>query len=221
MKPRALFACVLLLAASALAQSKGIKPRATPDAFPVSAQTETVVIGAAQLSAPQVRHTFASPELGKGYIVVEIGLFPKNGEFELDPANLTLAIEGTKTVLHAANPQAIGAVLQKPGGRDVTLYPVATVGYESGRDIYGQRQSGVTTGAGVGVGLDPKQPKSDADRRVMETELKVKALPSGTFEKPVAGYLYFPVSGVKKVKYIQQYSDAHGSAATPLPETGK
>ena len=221
MKPRALFACVLLLAASALAQSKGIKPRANSAAFPASAQTETLDIGAAQLSASQVGHTFASPELGKGYIVVEIALYPKNGELKLDPANFTLAIESTKTVLHAASPQAIAAVLQKPGGRDVTLYPVATVGYESGRDIYGQRQSGVTTGAGVGVGLDPKQPKSDADRRVLEAELKDKALPSGTFEKPVAGYLYFPVSGAKKVKYILQYSDAHGSAAMPLPEPGK
>ena len=221
MKPRALFACVLLLAASALAQSKGIKPRANSAAFPASAQTETLDIGAVQLSSPQVGHTFASPELGKGYIVVEIALFPKNGELKLDPDNFTLAIEGTKTVLHAVSPQAIASVLQKPGGRDVTLYPVATIGYESGRDIYGQRQSGVTTGAGLGVGLDPKQQKSDADRRVMETELKDKALPSGTFEKPVAGYLYFPISGAKKGKYILQYSDAHGSATIPLPEPGK
>ena len=83
MKPRALFACVLLLAASALAQSKGIKPRANSAAFPASAQTETLDIGAAQLSASQVGHTFASPELGKGYIVVEIALFPKNGELKL------------------------------------------------------------------------------------------------------------------------------------------
>lgn len=124
MKARALYACVLLLAASALAQSKGIKPRPNPDGFPASAQTETVVIGAAQLSASQVGHTFASPELGKGYIVVEIALYPKNGELKLDPANFTLAIESTKTVLHAASPQAIAAVLQKPGGRDVTLYEV-------------------------------------------------------------------------------------------------
>jgi hypothetical protein len=221
MKPYCSFACVLLLAGSALAQSQGIKPRANADAFPASAQTELLVIGTAQLSAAQVGHAFASPELSKGYIVVEIAVYPKQGEFELDPADFTLRIENSKTVVHAASAQTASAGAAKPGGRDVTLYPVATIGYESGRDIYGQRQSGVTTGAGIGVGLDPKQPRSDGDRRVMETELKDKSLPSGKFEKPVAGYLYFPLSGAKKVKYILEYRDAHGSATLALPEPGK
>lgn len=221
MKLRTFFACVLLLAGVALAQTQGIKPRANADAFPASAQTELLAIGAAQLSATQVEHTFASPELGKGYIVIEIAVYPKKGELKLDPADFILAVKDTKTVLHAASPQAIAAVLQKPRGRDVSLYPVATVGYESGRDIYGQQRGGMTTGGGVGVGIDPKPQKSEADRKVMETELKDKSLPGGSFEKPVAGYLYFPISGAKNAKYILEFSDAHGSATLPLPEPGK
>jgi hypothetical protein len=217
-KLRTLFGCVLLLAEIALAQAQGIRPRVNPDAFPASAQTELLAIGAAQLSGTQVAHAFASAGLSKGYIVVELGVYPKNGEFKLDPANFTLRIENSKTVLHGTSPQAVAAVLAKPVGREVTLYPVATIGYESGRDIYGQRQSGVTTGVGIGVGLDSKQPRSDDDRHVMETELKDKSLPSGNIEKPIAGYLYFPISGLKKAKYILEYSDAHGSAALPLAE---
>jgi hypothetical protein len=218
MKLRALSVCLLLLAGMALGQAKGIKSRADVAAYAASAKGQFLTVGAAQLSSQQIKNSFASPELGKKYLVVEIGVYPKTSEFKLDPDNFTVKVEGTKTVLRAASPRAIAAVLQKPGGRDVSLYPVATVGHESGRDIYGQPRSGVTTGAGVGVGLDPKPQRSDADRQVMETELAEKSLPSGTFDKPVAGYLCFPLSGAKDAKYILEYSDAHASLALPLAD---
>ncbi len=221
MKLQAVFACVLLFTGMATAQKKGIKPRADASAYPASVQAEALTFGAAQLSPQQVKNTFASPDLSRNYLVVEIGVFPKRSSFQLDPDNFSVAIEGTKTVFRAASPQAIAAVLQKPGGRDVTLYPAANIGYESGHDIYGQPRGGLTTGVGVGVGVDPKPQRSDADRKVIETELRDKSLPSGSFDKPVAGYLYFPVSGDRNGKYILEYSDGSASLNLPLGEREK
>jgi hypothetical protein len=208
-------ACLLLLAECVLAQGKGIKPRTNPSDFPANATSDGLTVAAAQLSATQVAHAFAT-DLHDGYIVVEVAVYPPNGEITIDPDNFFLHVEGSKTVLRPAAPDTIAAILQKPTGRDVTLYPVATVGYESGP--YG---NGVTTGVGMGVGISAKEQKSDADRKVMETELSDKALPSGTFAKPVGGYLYFPVSSTKKARYVLSYNEGELNLSIPLPQAPK
>jgi hypothetical protein len=45
---------------------------------------------------------------------------------------------------------------------------------------------------------NPPPGASDADRRVMATELEDKALPEGEARRPVAGYLYFPLPEARK-----------------------
>lgn len=104
------------------------------------------------------------------------------------------------------------------GPADLVVYPSATIGYESGGAVYdpvtGRRRTGGgwVTGAGVGVGMGgpgqqpsngggnplPPPGASDADRRVMATELEDKALPEGEARGPVAGYLYFPLPEARK-----------------------
>lgn len=102
------------------------------------------------------------------------------------------------------------------GPGDLVLYPSATIGYESagGIDPTGRRRTngGWVTGGGVGVGMggnggggnnpQPQAPPppgaSDADRRVMATELEDKALPEGETAQPVSGYLYFPLPEDRK-----------------------
>src|SRR5437667_382235 len=88
----------------------------------------------------------------------------------------------------------------RPRESDISVYPTATIGYESGTDSYGRRRGGVYTAAGVGVGVGddprtvapPRPASTDRDRTTMEKELADKALPEGKTTRAVAGYLYFP-----------------------------
>jgi hypothetical protein len=202
---------LLLAGASGMAQT-GVRPRSQPSDYPASGRHTEFSIGAAQLSDTEVQRAFATG-LNHGYVVVEVGVFPAGGTaVEITPDDFALRIADSKTVLRPVRPQTIAANLQKnpPTQRDITINPVASIGYESGsRDVYGNRYpGGTTTAVGVGVGIGGSRPASTAaDRQVMETELKDKELRDGRTEKPVAGYLYFPRTTRQKVVYQLEYKD--------------
>jgi len=217
----ALSALLLLAGASGMAQT-AVRPRSQPSDYPVSVRSTEFAMGAALLSDLEVQHAFAT-ELNRGYIVVEVGVFPLPQQAKGGPAGVTpvevklddfaLRIAGSQTVLRPVRPRTVAADLQKnPATKhDVTINETTGIGYTSGgRDIYGNRYpGGITTAVGVGVGIGESQPAStDADRRVMETELKDKELPEGRTEKPVGGYLYFPrPARQKKVAYQLEHKD--------------
>ena len=210
-----LLARALLLLATAFAVAQ-TGPRSRPADYPASERRTEFSIGAAPLSEVQARRAFAT-DLNRGYIVVEVGMFPEGGiPVEIKTDDFSLRIAGSKTVLRPAPPQTIAAALQKnpPTQHDVTIYQTSGIGYETGgRDIYGNRYpGGLITSEGVAVGIGESQPAStDADRRVMETELKDKQLPQGRADKPVGGYLYFPRPAKQKAKppaaYQLEYKD--------------
>lgn len=66
-----------LIALSAPPNS-GIKPRPSPQDYPVYEQSSSATYAAAALSKEQVKNSFAT-NLSSGYIVLEIGVFPGNG----------------------------------------------------------------------------------------------------------------------------------------------
>jgi hypothetical protein len=175
------------------AQDPGIAPRPSASDFPAHSERANVSVGAALLTPEEIRHAFAT-DLAKNYMVVEVALYPSQ-PVAVKRSEFTLVVPGTHNALRPLAPRTTAAAVQKrnASGRDVTLYPGANVGYESGP--YGR---GVDTGVGLGVGIGaPGQDRpaaSDADRRVMEQELSDKSLPEGSFSKPVAGYLFFPLS---------------------------
>lgn len=200
------------LAVLAAPPTRGIRPRPTPKDYPAHEHAANTAYGAAALSKEEVKNTFAS-DLAKGYIVVEVGVFPsKTQTVDLEPDNFLLRIGGTGDMIRPASGDTVASVLQRKNTprpsspSDVTVYPSVGVGYESGPDIYGRRQSGWTTSAGVGVGPQgpaypgpgPAPGSTDRDRQVMATELADKALPDGPATAPVAGYLYFPAPSKKK-----------------------
>jgi hypothetical protein len=184
----------------------GSRPRTNVTDYPVHADVENVAVGAALLTAEQVRANFAS-DLNRGYLVVEVSAYPRiGGGIELARRDFVLKSADGSNVARPADPKTVAAILQKAAGsdRDVTLYPSVGIGYESGPRVYdpvngGTRGGGLTTAAGVGVGVGPSRSgTSEQDRRAMEMELSEKGLPEGKASKAVSGYLYFPVSGKKK-----------------------
>src|SRR5262245_12466143 len=201
--------CTLLAAfpLALLAETQdGIPPRSSAADYPSHAEAEGVAVGAALLTADQVRHNFVS-DLNRGYLVVEVSAYPNVSEaIELARHHFVLrTAEGTH-LSRPADPKTVAAVLNRTAGsdREVTLYPSVGIGYESGPRVYDPvtgtpRGSGLSTSAGVGVGVGPSQSgASEKDRRAMETELFEKGLPDIKTSKPVSGYLYFPVTGKKR-----------------------
>ncbi len=209
MKHAIVCSVLLLLCLPAAGQTRGLKPRAGAGEYPASRRLKSFTIGAEQLSNVEVAHTFAA-DLDHRYIVVEVGIYPAPAETPtIAAADFMLKPMGTKQVIRPASPQTIAEVLhRKPtSAREVTLYPAGSVGYETGsRDPYGNRYpGGMNTSVGVGVGIDKKEKgATDADRQVIATELRDKALPEGEAKQPIAGYLYFPVA-TKASKTVVSY----------------
>jgi hypothetical protein len=213
----------ILMTVAALCPAQGLKPRPQPSGYPVQQSAEGAILGAALLSPGTVARTFAS-DLNRGYVVVEIAVYPKpGGSFEVSAQDFLLRVAGTTVTARAVRPKAVAAVLQKtaPADRDIDVYPTTGVGYETGGydPMTGRRRGGWVTSTGVGVGVGGRRPAStDRDRRTMETELSEQGLPEGKADKAVAGYLYFPMrSGKKPVTYELQYLGPTGTVTLALP----
>jgi hypothetical protein len=210
--------------------TRGIRPRPSPQDYPVHEQAVNTTYGAAALSKQEIRNSFAS-NVANGYIVLEVGVFPaKAQKIDLEPDNFLLRIGGTGDLIRPASGDTVASVLQRKNTprpsspSDVTVYPSVGVGYESGPDIYGRRTSGWTTAAGVGVGVGQQGPpyagpapgSTDRDRQVMAAELADKQLPDGTADAPVAGYLYFPVPSKKKLSGVYELDYDNGGKTVRL-----
>lgn len=199
-------------------------PRASAKDYASSKLEPQYSIGAKLLSKTQVQASFATP-LASRYLVVEVGFYPADGKsIDLQRSNFSLRSDDGKSSVTPASPEEIASILQKTtkGGRDVTLYPTANVGYESWPVYTGngvKRVGGPVYGAGVGVGLDPKtaQATTDSDRKTMETELGDKELKSGDVTSPVAGYLYFPMTSKEKA-FELQYRGSDKTTSLTLTE---
>ena len=188
--------------ASFAADQPELKPLSSAKEYPSSKYQANYSLGAKKLSKEMVHKTFAT-DLRDSYVVVEVAVYPENGKsLDVNRSDFTLRVKGTQDVLRAAGPAEVAAYAQKrpAKNRDVAVIPTAGVVYENYPDAYGNRHSGVATEAGVGVAVGSAYPtaSTDKDRQVMETELRDKGLPEGKIDKPVAGYLYFPVDNKSK-----------------------
>ncbi len=188
----------------------GIRPRGSSADYPAHESAGGITVGAAMIPAERARKLFATDLNGGGYLAVEVGVYPEAGkEAAISADDFLLRSISSGDTVRAASARAIASILQqknapKPGkASDVTVYPSANIGYESGGydPVTGRRTRGVYTGAGVGVGVgEPRPPgpaSTDRDRVTMQQELEDKGLPEGRTSRAVAGYLYFPKLSTK------------------------
>lgn len=217
-------AVMLLVIASVAQQPKGIKPRSAPENYPAVNIQPNLTVGTLRLSDSQIRKTFVA-SLGRKYIVLEVGAFPKS-EVLLSPQDFLLVVREQKDEIRAANPDTIAGQLAKEeakGNKDVSVSPVVGVTYGSGSDPYGPSYGGRGWGTTTGVAVQrggggQRDPKTiEADRKTMAAELKDKQLPDGSTAKPVAGYVYFPVPDNPKVTLALEYRGPAGNFTIPLP----
>ncbi|MBZ5618516.1 MAG: hypothetical protein LAQ69_07315 [Acidobacteriia bacterium] len=230
--------CVALvfLAAGLLpaGDSGGIRPRGNPTDYPAHQTGKGVTIAAAVVAPEQVAKLFATDLNRGGYIVVEVAVYPEaGGEVAVLSRDFLLRIGSDPTTARPVSAQTIASALQRknappkprsPG--DVTVYPTATIGYESG-SYNGQRRGGVYTAAGVGVGIGdpgpgapPRPASTDVDRSTMQQELEDKGLPEGKTTEALAGYLFFlkPASAKRTAPSLHlTYYAADGEVSLVIP----
>ncbi len=215
--------CVAVLALGALylcaqeeASPKGVHPRATPDDYAVEAQGKGAAYAASLVPVEQAKQLFAFDITGK-FLVFEVAYFPKDNQWAtLDTDDFVIKRGGKGDLSHVADATAVASAIQREsapkhpeslGTSDTHVSTEAHVGYESGRNpVTGQPVHGTYSGAGVGVEqggppappASPRPGASSEDRKMLETQLRDRQLPSGKFDHAVAGYLYFPKATVKK-----------------------
>jgi hypothetical protein len=188
-------------AAAALAQP-GLRPLPSAAEYRANAASDRLEIGARLLTPDQVRSTFAT-DVSRGYLVVEVALYPKDS-IEVRLGDFSLRAGASQDPLRPIAPRIVAARIFRPPqkGRNVDIYPTVGVGY----DRWGGR-GGWSTGAGVGVGIGggAPPPASDDDLRTMENELGDQALIEGPSSQPVAGYLFFAAPKRRNVTFDLQY----------------
>ena len=224
---RVLVLILVILVGSAIAQhAPVVKPRANAKEYQAAGENANAMIGAAELSRKQVRKTFVS-NMRKDYVVVEVGVFPKNG-LKLSPADFVLHAANSDKAIAPADPKTMASRINEKDqkGTDVAVYPYETVTYSTGGDpydpYYGPNHHGVTTSTGVNVVTKPnrRDPKTRAgDASAMVAELTEKSLPESEISKPVGGYIYFPITGEEASSYTLEYKSQDGTTVLlPLPK---
>jgi hypothetical protein len=216
------------MAALALADDTGTRPRPSSADYPVSRPVKSATIGAVLVAPDQVKRIFPA-EVNKKYIVVEVAIYPLAGEV-VDVKSLDFGLKfGADVVRYPATPQDVAAMWREKGdqlspGHGVDVTAESGITYGAGTDpTTGQRTRGWSTYEGVGVGAgrppDAPPPPPGYNPNVMEAVAREKALPEGTARDAVAGYLYFPLPSKKhKGAALElRYSKDGSSVTLPLP----
>jgi hypothetical protein len=181
----------------------GLPPRASSSEYPVCRESQNATIAAA-LVPPDLAKKVFPPEVSKNFVVVEVAVFPLEGQIaDVDSFDFGLKFSAGE-VSHPRAPDEVVSLWmeqdapQPPSKAGVTGETGGV--YTSGNDPATGRSRGWGTYSGVGVGSgDPAPPHPPSgDPRGGEANLGAKALPEGPAVRPVAGYLYFPLPSKKR-----------------------
>ena len=200
----------------------GLRPHGGSVDYPAHDTVPGFSIGAAAVPADEVRKRFNTDLSRKGFIVIEVALYPETG-LALDVSIDDFRLESSR----ALTPEMVEARLsgRKPAAprnpKIPDIYTSVTVGYETARDNAngGRQRGGVYTATSVGVampGSDPPPPMPPGQPDNTLYRLEDQALPEGRTAQPVAGYLYFPKTK-KKGPYELVYNGKTEQVKLTLP----
>ncbi len=209
----------------------GVHPRPTASDYAISQAAPAGTFAAAIVPRDEVKRLFAV-DISSTYIVLEVACYPKTaGPITLSADDFL--VKSGAVFTHPADAVTVAAVIQekntpRPSTNTTTVVTSATVGYESATDpVTGRRVHGTYTDVSAGVGSGEPQPplppgpgSTPYDRMTLEQQLGQRAFPSGTFNAPVAGFLYFPSKEMKKkngVYELQYLSDSSGTIHLQVP----
>jgi hypothetical protein len=218
---------LLTLAATLLAQT-GVRPRDAAADYAARASGNSATVGATILTPDQAKKLFAVDLHKLGYTVVEVAVYPER-DVEVAARDFLLKVGTDGNTVRPATPAAIAGRIDRKSDSSkppkiperVQVHGSETIGYETG-----PYHRGVYTDSRVGVGVGAPQPAppppphsskgKDTDALSVQVDLENQALPEGRFSKPVAGYLYFPVT-LKKTTVELTWYGADAQVRLPMP----
>jgi hypothetical protein len=213
-------ALLLPALAGALSAQYGTATKASPQDYPARAKLEKLSIGAEYLV-----HSFSSGRqmfIAKDYLVVEVALFPANGQILLvNTGDFSLRVNGRKQALLPQGAEIVANSLKVPD-RDTGLHPVASLGpIVLGQPTPVERFPGDPNAQTRRLPPVPEDNPSGQDQEppVKAEELVVQAaLPAGEHRGPTSGFLYFPYRGkVSRIRSLELiFASPGGSATLPL-----
>jgi hypothetical protein len=218
----------IALAALVWADNRGMRPRPTPNDYPARQTVDGVTLAAAVLTPEQVKRRFAT-DLNRGYLVVEVAVFPEPGhDIEMATRDFLARFGSDPDTERPLSTQVIAARLGKkdpgpPSTPDalskVHVYTEETVGVYKGANGRGGVYTGTTTGVGVGNTPTPPPParSSGMTHTDVQQELDSMALPEGKLSEEVAGYLYFAKPAKPKSTLNLTYYGSQGRVELALP----
>jgi hypothetical protein len=225
---RAFWLAGLTMAALAAGDDSGLTPRGKPSDYPVHDTAKTAIIAAA-IVPPDVVRKILTPDIGKGYVVVEVAIYPEDGHsFDVDLMDFSLKIGDQ--VIHADKPRDVAMPWPEKkttlGDRGPAVTTETGVIVARGPNpVTGRPQTSAGTWESVSVSNDPRgrnppPPSSKPDQSAAEARVRARALPQGETKRVVAGYLYFPQYGRKHKgdAIALNYSKDDVSVDLPFPK---
>jgi hypothetical protein len=199
---------IILLALCLAPDALGLDARPSPADYPMQASTKDMKLGVEYMVRSFLAdHTSFSID---DYLLVEIGVFPDR-EAALDLRRFILRING-KTLLHSQTPGMVAASVKYPDWR---IKPSVEAGVMrgDGRAVIVGRNPQVQRWPG-----DPRQSPAPPERNspvAAEKEpidyahlINRSALPEGKFNKPLAGFAFFPYDGkLKSIRTVELLID--------------
>lgn len=234
MNPLKAFVVTLLIVSSLPGQtSRGTVPRADPGDYSAHDGQAGVQIGASSLSRKEVKKNFAL-DLNQCCLVVEVGLYPSQkqpvkialDDFVLREAGKDVGVNPLRADVLAARLQlphappddehrAGGETESVVGYHRGTVTDPSTGAPRTGTAVYESQK--ISVGIPVGGSTQPQSPEAaEADRKVIEAELKERMLPESTTSVPMAGYLYFSVPKKSKGGYELVFTVNEKKIVLPL-----
>jgi hypothetical protein len=235
MKSLTAFVVSLLLIVSSLTgqTSRGTGPRPDAKSYAAHGEQDGVRLGASSLTHKEVKKAFAI-ELNQCCVVVEIGLYPAQkqpvkialDDFVLREAGKDVGVNPFRADVLAgrlvirkaptdADPRAGVNTESAVGYHRGTIIDPTTGAPRTGTSVYESQK--VSVGIPIGGGTQPQSPEAaEADRKVIEAELKERMLAETTSPEPIAGYLYFPVLKKPKGGYELVYTVNEKKIVLPL-----
>jgi hypothetical protein len=217
-------ALVLPVLAGALAAQYGTTPKTSEQDYPAHVKLDRLSIGAEYLV-----HSFSSGTqmfIAKDYLVVEVALFPANGQrLPVNASLFSLRINGHKQAVAPQPAEIVANALKYPDQNTSSgLQPTAQLG----PIVLGQpRPVERFPGDPTVTNKPPLSRSPDDDPNAVAKEPAVKAeelvvqaaLPEGERHGPTSGFLYFPYRG--KLSHIRSlelvFASPAGSVSLPMP----
>jgi hypothetical protein len=143
------------------AGSPGVRPRASVADYRAHQATAAFTVGAAVIPRGDVKKIFAADLNGAGYIVVEAGVFPSQGQdVDLSPGDFTLLTDAGKIATRAVDAGDVAAVLARQSRSSPGVYSGVGAGISHGSAVdpnTGRKidSTAVEVHGGVGVGTPP------------------------------------------------------------------